>query len=39
MCIIAFLAACTILLFGSCGEEAEIRSYEIPSEYSGPVVT
>ena len=23
----------------SCGEEAEIRSYEIPSEYTGPVVT
>ena len=26
------------LLF-SCGEEAEIRSYEIPTEYNGPVVT
>lgn len=32
------LAAFSLLLF-SCGEEAEIRSYEIPSEYTGPVVT
>ena len=31
-------AVCCLLLF-SCGEEAEIRSYEIPTEYTGPVVT
>ena len=31
-------AVCCLMLF-SCGEEAEIRSYEIPTEYNGPVVT
>ena len=32
------IALCCLMLF-SCGEEAEIRSYEIPSEYTGPVVS
>ena len=35
----ALLTALSCLLLFSCGEEAEIRSYEIPSEYTGPVVT
>ena len=33
------LLATSTLLFFSCGEDAQIRSYEIPSEYNGPVVT
>ena len=28
-----------LLFFLSCGEDAEIQTYEIPSEYTGPVVT
>ena len=36
---IALLTAVCCLMLFSCGEEAEIRSYEIPSEYNGPVVT
>ena len=35
----ALLTALSCLLLFSCGEEAEIRSYEIPTEYTGPVVT
>ncbi|NBR22169.1 MAG: hypothetical protein EBT88_17810, partial [Proteobacteria bacterium] len=36
---IALLTAVCCLMLFSCGEEAEIRSYEIPSEYTGPVVS
>lgn len=35
----ACLFACSSMLFFSCGEEAKIRTYEIPSEYTGPVVS
>ena len=28
-----------LLFFLSCGEDAEIQTYEIPSEYTGPVVS
>ena len=37
-----YLRTCILAVsffFISCGEEAQIRSYEIPSEYDGPVVT
>lgn len=37
-----YLPTCTLslsLFFLSCGDDAQIRSYEIPSEYDGPVVT
>ena len=32
------IVSCCLLLF-SCGEKKEIQTYEIPSEYDGPVVT
>jgi hypothetical protein len=39
----SFLRLCIVLgsawILSSCGDQPEIRSYEIPSEYTGPVVS
>ena len=39
----AFLRLCIVVgstwMLSSCGDQPEIRSYEIPSEYTGPVVS